>query len=177
MLKIKINNLLGKEVGSRQKEILDDDLKLSTGSCHAEGLIVLTRLDDGVMAELKQVTTTVDLTCARCLDHYSFPISFTAESRMFLLHPQNKTERQDNFLIDMKYQLIDITEYVRQEIEVSYPIQQLCQPACAGLCQKCGTNLNHKQCSCHLTVPLVERDETTMYHPFADLKEKIKGKN
>lgn len=57
-----------------------------------------------------------------------------------------------NFRVDYsigKYDtFIDITEDIRQEIMLDYPLKPLCKSSCKGLCVKCGKNLNEGPCDC-----------------------------
>lgn len=46
---------------------------------------------------------------------------------------------------------IDITEDIRQEIMLDYPLKPLCKSSCKGLCVKCGKNLNEGPCDCKKT--------------------------
>ena len=43
---------------------------------------------------------------------------------------------------------LDITEDVREEMLVELPMNLLCSEDCAGLCPKCGANLNFEECHC-----------------------------
>lgn len=43
---------------------------------------------------------------------------------------------------------IDLAELVREQIILNSSETALCKPDCAGLCQKCGTNKNEKNCDC-----------------------------
>ena len=45
-------------------------------------------------------------------------------------------------------QALDISDDVRQEIILSYPVRFLCKENCLGLCTHCGKNLNEEPCSC-----------------------------
>ena len=45
--------------------------------------------------------------------------------------------------------VVDITEDVRQEIILAYPMVPVCQPQCKGLCIECGQNLNLGSCPHH----------------------------
>lgn len=44
--------------------------------------------------------------------------------------------------------VIDISEDVRQFIQLTIPLKVLCRDDCEGLCQICGTNRNLKTCEC-----------------------------
>jgi uncharacterized protein len=43
---------------------------------------------------------------------------------------------------------ISLTEIVREQILLDLPQQFFCKDDCRGLCEKCGTNLNMKDCEC-----------------------------
>ncbi len=44
---------------------------------------------------------------------------------------------------------LDVTDDIRQEVLLGYPLKALCQPDCNGLCPVCGQNLNEKDCCGH----------------------------
>ncbi|MCM8794860.1 MAG: DUF177 domain-containing protein [Candidatus Omnitrophica bacterium] len=43
---------------------------------------------------------------------------------------------------------LDVTDDIRQEIIVNYPMRPLCKENCLGLCPRCGKNLNEGPCGC-----------------------------
>ena len=77
----------------------------------------------GISGQMRQI-------CGRCLEPYeklyngSFHLDYAVKGMFFL----------------------DITDDVRQEILLSYPIRFLCREDCLGLCPQCGTNLNERSC-------------------------------
>ncbi|MBM3252584.1 MAG: DUF177 domain-containing protein [Candidatus Omnitrophica bacterium] len=79
------------------------------------------------------LSTEVELVCSRCLETFTTRI--------------NK-KKSFNYSIPNDNPVVDISEDVRQELILDYPIKILCKPDCKGLCQKCGTNLNLEQCNC-----------------------------
>ncbi len=66
-----------------------------------------------------------------------------------------------NFRLD--YQIskhdtaVDITEDIRQEFMLAYPLKPLCKADCKGLCPACGKNLNEGQCNCKIQEIIKER--------------------
>ena len=55
--------------------------------------------------------------------------------------------------IKLNYQLageimLDITDDIRGEIILEYPLRLLCKQDCKGLCPRCGKNLNEGDCGC-----------------------------
>ena len=70
------------------------------------------------------------LDCARCLE--AFASTVTADAIFsYTVRPGD---------------IVDITDDVRQEIILAYPMVPVCQPDCKGLCLTCGQNLNHGPC-------------------------------
>ena len=43
---------------------------------------------------------------------------------------------------------VDLASMLREEIILAAPIQPLCSENCAGLCPRCGQNLNEERCAC-----------------------------
>jgi uncharacterized protein len=82
-----------------------------------------------VVASLK---TEAEATCSRCLSNFI-----------------TKIEKKHRFNYSIsKQQDVDISEDIRQELILGYPIKWLCRPDCKGLCSKCGRNLNLGPCGC-----------------------------
>lgn len=76
-----------------------------------------------------RVDGETEQTCARCLEPCARPYdnAFDLDYEV----------REDPFL--------DITDDVRQEILLSYPVRFLCREDCLGLCPRCGANLNESK--------------------------------
>lgn len=77
------------------------------------------------------------MTCARCLEEF-------------------KTEIAPDAIFSYKVaptDVVDITDDVRQEIMLAYPMIPVCRPDCKGLCRYCGQNLNVATCSHQATAP------------------------
>lgn len=65
---------------------------------------------------------------------------------------ENTSDRYDG-QFDLGYSVkgqfvLDITDDIRQEILLSYPVRFLCKEDCLGLCPRCGKNLNTGPCDC-----------------------------
>jgi len=71
------------------------------------------------------------MTCARCLEDFSSSVDTDA-----IFHYKVKPA-----------DVVDITDDVRQEILLGYPMFPICQPDCKGLCTTCGQNLNVARCN------------------------------
>lgn len=88
------------------------------------------RQDETVWVEVG-VAGEMEQTCARCLAPLGGPFD-----RSFVLDYEVEDEMD-----------LDITDDVRQEILLSYPVKVVCREDCRGLCPQCGTNLNERSCT------------------------------
>ena len=70
-------------------------------------------------------------TCARCLSEFTLTLT-PAALFSYTVQPTD---------------VVDITDDVRQEVILAYPIRPLCRPDCKGLCRVCGQNVNERACS------------------------------
>lgn len=65
-------------------------------------------------------------------------------------------EDDDEDMVDFDDQLyfpveekeIDISKPIRDTIHVEITINEVCDPACKGMCLQCGVNLNRGPCRC-----------------------------
>jgi uncharacterized protein len=131
-MKIKINDIPkdGMELSESQDagalDLARDDLRfVSPISISA----FITRDKDEAYVRLT-AKGKLEITCARCLSPYS--IDF---------------KRDFDLSYDLKGKTsLDLTEDIRQEIILEYPLKPLCRQDCKGLCQVCGKNLNEGSC-------------------------------
>ena len=72
--------------------------------------------------------------CGRCLEPVEVEIA-AEDIEMFL----DLDEYGDE---------IDISEDIRCELLLEFPMNLLCDDDCPGLCPECGVNLNEEQCKC-----------------------------
>lgn len=89
----------------------------------------VTKVDEELVVQA-DIRGLLDVSCARCLE--TFP-SLVKTNGLFsyTVHPGD---------------VVDITDDVRQEILLAYPMIPVCRPDCKGLCSACGNNLNVSAC-------------------------------
>lgn len=107
-----------------------------------KGELKLTKLENEILAKFKG-TARVKIACDRCLAEFEveLPLNF---SQVYL---QEKPEEEEKMRIEKGFK-IELSEPLRQEILIRLPIKKLCREDCAGLCPKCGVNLNSEKCKC-----------------------------
>ena len=69
--------------------------------------------------------------CARCLEDFTGMVE-TGAVFTYRVQPVD---------------VVDITDDVRQEVILAYPMVPVCKPDCKGLCAACGQNLNVAACA------------------------------
>jgi len=109
-------------------------------------------LDESVVASGK-FQASVTLICDRCLDSFETEISFAFEREYFF---DRKDMDEEKLYVD-KYQNIDITDPLREEIILAIPTQNFCAQKCPGICPTCGVNLNHEACKCNNKTGIEEK--------------------
>jgi uncharacterized protein len=125
---IPVSDVLAQEVGYRKIfEVAGEQPELEDVALAepVNGMVTLTRLDDGVGATA-QLTTSQMLECHRCLQ--AFPFRQTVKlSGEFSRQPHD-----DQLLLD-KDMTIDLSPLVREELILGIPLKQLCKPDCLGI--------------------------------------------
>jgi len=76
------------------------------------------------------IRCSIQMSCARCLEEFSETL---AKDAVF------------NYRVK-PVEVVDITDDIRQEIMLAYPVTPLCSADCKGLCVACGQNLNEGAC-------------------------------
>lgn len=132
-----------KQLPQDKEVILTDSIEPQELDLEVNGIRLVSPIQ--ISAKVIKIKDTVDVKiglkstiltqCSRCL----------AESQSVI----NKDFRAD-YQIDKYDTFIDISDDIRQEIILDYPIKPLCKNSCKGLCVKCGKNLNEGPCDCKI---------------------------
>jgi uncharacterized protein len=128
---------------------LDEDLKVFGP---IKGHVRMRRTNQCVLVD-GWVDLTVELQCTRCLKGFEQPMHVTFEERFYPTvdvvtgAPLPPIDEEEVFPIDDHHQL-DLTEAIRQHVLLDIPMVTLCKEDCAGLCSRCGHDLNTGPCDC-----------------------------
>ncbi len=153
-MQINVSQLLQESIGATRDyeineaaDIIGDGKKYTfQGECH------LLRTQRSILVRCA-LSMEVELTCNRCLGQFRHPLKVNFEEEFLptvdVLSgvPLPLPEEVDPFTID-EHHTIDLTEAIRQYSVMAIPIKALCDKDCAGLCPKCGQNLNQGKCDC-----------------------------
>lgn len=132
------------------------------------GRIEIMKLDDCLNVYINEGKVKIRFICEKCLKPIEKTIDFSKTERQFYIKPPRIVEDlNDLYLVDTERWEIDISEMVRQEIILHFPLNLVCSTHCKGLCPVCGKDLNKVKCSCKI----IDQSEK----PLSILKE-IYGK-
>ncbi|MDD5546679.1 MAG: YceD family protein [Candidatus Omnitrophica bacterium] len=131
-MKIKINDIPNEGLAIEEKQnaseldLARDDLKFVTPVSLS---VFIGRDKDEAYAHVS-ASGKIEAVCSRCLSSYT--IDF---------------KKDFDFSYDLKGKTtLDLTDDIRSEIILEYPVKPLCKDGCKGLCQVCGKNLNEGSC-------------------------------
>jgi uncharacterized protein len=104
------------------------------------------------------ISTSVELSCSRCVEQYWSPIVSTFSFSLFPAEgfphqPERKLVAED---LDTEFytgEEIDLNLVIRNQVLLNIPMQPLCAETCQGLCPVCGANRNVTSCSCSSEEP------------------------
>lgn len=84
--------------------------------------------------------------CARCLEDIfgTFILEF---NRIVVASGTLQDETKDEYVV-VKGGKLDIDHQLVEDLMLEFPTRLLCKEECAGLCSKCGKNLNFGACDC-----------------------------
>lgn len=170
-MRYNVSQLLRDHVGAtRHYQLLEDisDLDPSLKPLTAlSGKVDMIRTNDGILVRA-DLTTTVELTCSRCLVQFSMPVRFRIDEEfqptldiMTGARLPIAEDADEATLIDHNH-LLDLAELIRQDLTLALPLVPLCRAECKGLCPNCGKNWNEGECDCR---------EQEMDPRFAALKQ------
>jgi DUF177 domain-containing protein len=93
------------------------------------------------------------LRCARCLKGFPFDFADDVYVRLLPLAeaPQDEETRLHGPDLEVRYYEaaeVDLEELALEQQQLALPMKPLCRPDCAGLCPRCGADLNLGRCAC-----------------------------
>jgi uncharacterized protein len=153
-MKYNAAQLLVEPVGTiRQYELDEPPYEIDAGvrtTAPLQGQVKLTRTNRGILADAR-LRTELQQECSRCIEDVVAPVSVrfleefypTVDLRTGL--PAKAPEGGSGFMMTEAHE-VDLTEAVRQSVLLEMPMKPLCRPDCAGLCPRCGKNLNEGPC-------------------------------
>ncbi len=142
------------------EEGLEKELNLSVklndnvGPDAADVSLTISRIKKIVLVE-GSIKMVMSLKCGRCLNDFSSPLDLMFSEEY---NPVEEISNEDaHELTDAEMGLgfyqndeIDLVDLVEEQILLEIPMKPLCKEDCAGICSKCGQDLNVKTCECKI---------------------------
>jgi uncharacterized protein len=89
--------------------------------------------------------------CRRCLTELDQPVN--AEVHVLFSADAEAADDPDVYPLPTTATAIDLAPVVRDELALAAPAYVLCRSDCAGLCPRCGADLNAGPCGCTTAEP------------------------
>ena len=109
----------------------------------AEGMV---RNTAGVLVMTGNITTCIHGTCDRCAS--SFDRDVDLPINVVLVTEMANEENEDEWVFPLEGDSADLDDIVRTVFVLNLDSKLLCKEDCAGLCHRCGKNLNDGPCNC-----------------------------
>ena len=123
---------------------------LRYGTCNPVSEPVLAsgtvRNTAGVLVMTGRITTTIHGVCDRCASEFDADVEFPID--VVLVSELSNEENEDEWVFPLEGDSADLEDIVRTIFVLNLDSKLLCKDDCAGLCCRCGKNLNDGPCNC-----------------------------
>src|SRR5437868_6806328 len=127
-----------------------------------EGTVAITRTSSGLLFEL-DLDARLFGPCMRCLDDTE--VRAHVSSREYqATNPGDAEELTTPYVADNR---LDLSAWAHDAVAIELPDKILCRADCAGLCARCGADLNHEACTCGPPEP------DTRWAKLAELRDRL----
>ena len=100
----------------------------------------------GVLVMKGRIATCIHGICDRCAAEFDRDVEIPIDA--VLVSELANEENEDEWVFPMEADTADLEDIVRTIFVLNMDSKLLCKEDCAGLCCKCGKNLNEGPCSC-----------------------------
>lgn len=91
------------------------------------------------------VSARADMSCARCLEPLESDLSLSV-CELFAGAGHEPPPDEDAY--EVQGLEVDLAPMLRDALALALPLSPVCSEGCAGLCGRCGQNLNEGACGC-----------------------------
>ena len=106
----------------------------------------IVRNTAGVLMMTGSITTCIHGICDRCASEFDRDIDFPID--VVLVTELANEENEDEWVFPLEGDSADLEDIIRTIFVLNLDSKLLCKDDCAGLCCRCGTNLNNGPCNC-----------------------------
>jgi uncharacterized protein len=127
-----------------------------------EGAVAITRTSSGFLFEL-EVDARLFGPCMRCLEDTDVTTHVSGREYQ-ATSPGDAEELSTPYLHDDR---LDLSAWAHDALALALPEKILCRADCAGLCARCGADLNRETCTCGPPEP------DTRWAKLAELRDRL----
>lgn len=98
-----------------------------------------------------EIELTLVIPCDRCLEDVKNQIKINTSKEVDLSETEEERKKSLDDIDYIDGTTFDAEKFAYGEILVNLPMKVLCSENCKGICNRCGTNLNHGNCGCDTT--------------------------
>ena len=98
----------------------------------------------GILTLSAKVTGAFRTSCDRCGKEVELPVDFEMVENL----AKNVNSEEGEEIILLEKEKFNLFEVVAKNVFSNFPSKKLCSENCAGICQRCGADLNLDKCSC-----------------------------
>lgn len=165
-MRINVAQLLKEEIGAERDYEMDSVCHVGEKTAPVAGHLKLIRINRGILVR-GRLRAEMPLSCSRCLEDFAQPLILSPADTYWQTADVTTGERLPvppeaaGFTIGENH-LLDLSEGIRQHLQLETPLKPLCREDCRGICPQCGRNLNLESCACAAAevdprwVPLIE---------------------
>ena len=100
----------------------------------------------GVLVMKGLITTCIHGMCDRCAADFDREVEIPIDA--VLVTELANEENEDEWVFPLEANTADLEDIVRTTFVLNMDSKMLCKDDCAGICCKCGKNLNEGPCAC-----------------------------
>lgn len=113
------------------------------------GLLRLTRTSSRLSVK-GGFQVKVEIPCDRCLAPNPVILTSEVDERLDLVNPGEKPGEDDDLDggLEMQNGQVNLSGLLAELFWLAWPFRHICRPGCAGICPRCGADLNSGPCNC-----------------------------
>ncbi len=108
-------------------------------------------VDDKKIEISAEIDVTLVIPCDRCLEDVNNQIKINTSKEVDLSKTEEQRKEELEEIDYLEGTSFDAEKFAYGEILVNLPMKVLCSENCKGICNRCGSNLNHGNCGCDTT--------------------------
>ena len=143
-LHINVSQLLREPNGSVRTYDVAEQVTLDDAALAIRGSVKLFRTSDGLWVTAT-LESSLPCTCSLCLEEYTQPIELVIDEET---QSAGALKEEEGERLRIDDDILNLTEAVRQYVEMAAPMKPICRPGCKGICLGCGADLNNAACGC-----------------------------